>query len=186
MQLFEFVMILVSIILGLGVTEVLSGLGRLLRVRSSVRWYWIHSVFQFGIFLGLFQMWWESWDYRLLAEITFPQSLVLVLGPISAFLIAHLLYPDKVQGVDLREYYFSQSALLWGLVVLSTVVGTFVKPFFFGATVIQPDNVSGFLTIPLATGLALSQSERFHAVAATTVLVILLLDTILPGYLIAG
>lgn len=186
MQLFEFVMILVSIILGLGVTEVLSGLGRLLRERSSVRWYWIHSVFQFGIFLGLFQMWWESWDYRLLTEITFPQSLVLVLGPISAFLIAHLLYPESVQDVDLREYYFAQCGLLWGLVALSTVIGTFVKPVAFGAVILQPDNVSGLLTIPLAVTLALSRSERTHAIAASTILVILVLDTILPGYLIAG
>ena len=186
MQLFEFVMILVSIILGLGLTELLAGLGRLLRVRSSVRWFWIHSFFQLGIFLALLQLWWESWDFRLLTEITFPQSLVLLLGPISAVLIAHLLYPESVRGVDLREYYFAQSGILWGLVVLSTVVGTFVKPFAFGVVILQPDNVSGLLTIPLGVVLALSRSERVHAIAASAILVILVLDTILPGYLIAS
>ena len=186
MQLFEFVMILVSIILGLGVTEILAGLGRLLRMRSSVRWFWIHSLFQLGIFLALLQIWWESWDFRLLSEITFPQSLVLLLGPIAVFLIAHLLYPDSAADTDLREYYFAQSRLLWSFVVFSTIVGTFMKPIAFGVVVLQPDNVSGLLTIPLGVILAISRSERVHAIAASTILVVLVLDTILPGYLIAG
>ena len=186
MQLFEFEMILVSIILGLGVTEVLAGLGRMLRARKSVRWYWIHSLFQLGIFLALLQLWWESWDLRLLAEITFLQSLVLLMGPISVFLIAHLLYPESVRDADLREYYFEQRGLLWGLVAASTFVGTFVKPVVFGAVILQPDNISGLLTIPLAATLAISRSARVHAIAASTILVVLVLDTILPGYLIAG
>ena len=44
MQLFEFLMVLVSIIVGLGVAELLTGLARLLRARKSVRFYWVHAL----------------------------------------------------------------------------------------------------------------------------------------------
>lgn len=185
MQLFEFLMILMSIIIGLGIAEILSGAGRLLRARDTVRFYWIHSLFQVGIFLALLQLWWESWDLRLLPEITYLQTCVLLLGPISIFLIAFLLYPDPVQHADVRAYYYRQSPILWGLVAACTVVGTFVKPVAFDADVFQLDNLSGWLTIPLAVVLAASKSARVHALAASMILAILVLDTILPGYFIA-
>jgi hypothetical protein len=41
MGLFEFLMILVSVVIGLGLTETLSGLGRLLRSRETVRFHWL-------------------------------------------------------------------------------------------------------------------------------------------------
>jgi len=39
MSAFDYLSVLISIILGLGIAQVLSGFGRLLNVRSRVRWY---------------------------------------------------------------------------------------------------------------------------------------------------
>ncbi|NIP81022.1 MAG: hypothetical protein GWM90_18120, partial [Gemmatimonadetes bacterium] len=177
MELFEFLMILVSIIIGLGVTEVLSGAARLLRARDGVRPYWIHVLLQVGVFLALIQNWWESWDLRLLPELSYVQACVLLLGPIILFLMAHLLYPDPVPGADLRAYYYRQSPILWGLVVAGTAVGTFLKPVVFDWPVLYPSNLSGLVTIPFALVLASSRSPRLHAVLATAILLILVLDT---------
>ena len=55
MGLFEFVMLLVSIIIGLGLTEILTGAANLVRARETVRFYWIHILFQFGVFFALLQ-----------------------------------------------------------------------------------------------------------------------------------
>ena len=186
MELFEFLMILISIIIGLGVTEVLSGAARLLRSRDSVRFYWIHVLFQVGIFLALLQIWWESWDLRLLPEITYPQTCVLLLGPILLFLIAYLLFPDPVKSADLRAYYFRQSPLLWGFVAAGTATGTFLKPLSFHVEVLQADNVSGLLSLPLSIVLVATRKEKVHAVLASVILGVLILDTALPGYLISG
>jgi len=186
MQLFEFLMILVSVIIGLGVTEVLSGTARLLRARDSIRFYWIQSVFQVGIFLALLQGWWESWDLRLLPEVSYLQACVLLLGPILSFMIAFLLYPDPVRGADLREYYYRQSPILWGLVAAGTFVGTFVKPMVFGWPIFEPGNLSGLLTIPFAAALTSTRRPAVHAVLASSILLILILDTVVHGYLITG
>lgn len=186
MQLFEFLMVLVSIIIGLGVTEVLSGAARLIRVRESVRWYWVHIVLQVGVFLALIQHWWESWGLRTLPEVTYVQALVLLLGPINLFLIAFLLFPDPVRDSDLRAYYYRQSPILWGIVALDTAIGTFLRPAVFGWAIIEPGNLSGFLTIPFALILAATRRPRLHAAFATAILVILVLDTVLPRSLISG
>ena len=53
MELFEFLMVLVSIIIGLGVAEVLTGVARELRYRKSVQHDWLHAVLVIGIFLAL-------------------------------------------------------------------------------------------------------------------------------------
>ena len=185
MELFEFLMILISIIIGLGVAEVLSGAARLLRSRDSVRFYWIHVLFQVGIFLALLQVWWESWDLRLLPEITYLQTCMLLLGLIVLFLIAYLLFPDPVPSADLKAYYYRQAPLLWGFVAAGTVTGTFLKPLSFHMDVLQIDNISGLLTIPLAIVLASSGKNRVHAVLASVILGVLILDTVLPR-LIAG
>jgi hypothetical protein len=184
-ELFGFLMVLISIIIGLGVTEVLSGVARLLRARDTVRFYWIHELFVVGVFLALLQLWWESWDLRALPEVTYLQACVLLLGPILLFLIAYLLFPDPVEGAELRTYYFEQSPYLWGFVVGGTVAGTFLKPMSLHVEVLQPDNLSGLLTIPLAILLARSKSGKVHAILASAILAILVLDTVLPNYLIA-
>jgi len=186
MQLFEFLMILVSIIIGLGVTEVLSGAARLLRARDSVRFYFIHPLFQLGIFLALLQNWWESWDLRTLPEITYLQACVLLLGPITSFMIAFLLFPDPVKGADLREYYYRQAPILWGLVAAGTFIGTFVKPLVFHSPVFEPGNLSGLLTMPFAITIASTRRPAVHTVLATAILGILILDTALPQFIISG
>jgi hypothetical protein len=185
MEIFGFLMILISIIIGLGVTEVLSGVGRLLRARDTIRFYWIHELFVAGVFLALLQLWWESWDLRGLPELTYLQACVLILGPILLFLIAYLLFPDPVADAELRTYYFEQSPYLWGFVVAGTVVGTFLKPMSLHVDVLQPDNLSGLLTIPLAIVLARSKSGKVHAILASAILAILVLDTVLSNFWIA-
>jgi len=53
MSLFEFLMVLVSIIIGLGVAEVLTGIARQFRTRGSTQRYWVHSILVAVIFFAL-------------------------------------------------------------------------------------------------------------------------------------
>ena len=64
MSLFEFLMVLVSIIIGLGIVEILTGIARQIRCRESIQGYWIHSVLVAIVFFALLQQWWEIWGVR--------------------------------------------------------------------------------------------------------------------------
>ena len=163
MGLFEFLMILVSVVIGLGITEILTGWANLLRAREGVRFYWIHTLFQFGVFFALLQQWWERWERAGVGEITFVAVLTVLTPPVILFLIAHLLFPARAENAGLEEYYYRQAPLLWSLVIAGTVVGTFVSPLVFGYQILHPANLSGIPMVVICVILASTQSRRTHA-----------------------
>jgi hypothetical protein len=181
MGLFEFLMVLVSVVIGLGITEILTGWANLLRARERVRFYWIHVGFQFGVFFALLQQWWEFWDLAQLGEISFVAVLTVLAPPIVLYLIAHLLFPLSPENVDLEEYYYSQSPLLWGLVIAGTVEGTFVHPLVFGYPVLHLANISGIPMTILCVFLAVSKNRRIHAVLGPIIILTVVLDTVLAN-----
>jgi hypothetical protein len=181
MGLFEFLMILISVVIGLGLTEILSGVANLLRARESVRFHWLHGLFQFGVFFALLQQWWESWDWVGLEEITFLAVLTIVASPVLLFLIAHLLYPSPSENADLKSYYLQQSPLLWGFVIAGTLVGNVLRPWVWGYPVLEPSNLAGVPTVAICVGLALSKDLRVHSVLAPIICLILIIDTLLFG-----
>ncbi|UCC23935.1 MAG: hypothetical protein JSU98_09365 [Gemmatimonadales bacterium] len=181
MQLFEFLMVLISVVIGLGLTEILSGVANLLRARQTVRVHWIHALFVFGIFFALLQQWWESWDMVGLESIGFPVVLALLAPSVILFLIAHLIFPARTHDVDLEAYYYQQAPLLWGLVILGTLEGTFVLPLMVGDRILEPANISGIPLVILSAALVVSKSPRVHSVVAPLILVMVVLDTILAN-----
>ncbi len=181
MGLFEFVMILASVVIGLGVTEILTGWANLLRARAAVRFYWIHILLQVGVFFALLQQWWEFWDFAEVGEISFLAVLTVLAPSIFLYLIAHLLFPTRATDADLEAYYFDQSPVLWGLAIGGSLVGTFLPPLIFGYAILHPANVAGLPIIAMSAVLAVSKSRRVHGVLAPVVVVVLVLDTVLAN-----
>ena len=181
MGLFEFLMVLVSVVIGLGITEILTGWANLLRARDGVRFYWIHVAFQFGVFFALLQQWWEFWDLAGVGEISFVAVLTVLTPPIFLFLIAHLLFPVRSEDVDLEEYYYRHAPLLWGLVIVGTLQGTFVHPLVFDYPVFHLANISGIPMMALCVFLAVSKNRRVHAVLGPIVFLTVVLDTVLAN-----
>lgn len=179
MGLFEFLMVLVSVVIGLGLTEILTGWANLLRAREGVRFYWIHVLLQFGVFFALLQQWWEFWEMEGVGEISFLAVLVVLTPSVFLFLIAHLLFPAEAAGTDLGEYYFRQSPLIWILVLFVGLGGTFLKPLVFGFPVFHMANLSGIPTMAFCVILAVSSHRRVHAVLGPVIILMVLLDTIL-------
>jgi len=143
-------MVLVSVIIGLGLTEIPTGAANLLRARETVRFHWIHV-------------------------------LMLLATPVFLFLIAHLLYPPQSEDSVLREYYYRQSPLLWGLVVAGTFEGTFLQPLVLGGPIFEIANVSGIPMVAVCFVLAMSRNVRVHSVLAPLVLFMVILDTVLAN-----
>ena len=177
MPLFEFLMILISVVIGLALSEVLTGAASLLRVRDTVRFYWIHVVFQFGIFFSLLQQWWESWDIVNIDEIDLWSAILLLFPSIVLFLIAHLLFPRRAEHVDLESYYFKQAPILWGLVIFGTVIGTFMLPAVEDESILIWSNISGLPMIAVCVVLATSDRRLTHSILVPIVMILVILDT---------
>ena len=177
MGLFEFLMILVSVIIGLAMSEILVGVANLLRERSTVRFHWLHLLFQAGVFFALIQQWWESWNLSSVSSVRFTEVLLLLLSPVALFLLAHLLYPRPVANANLEAYYYRQASILWSLVLAGTVLGSIITPLLRGDPLLEASNWPSLPVIGISVVLLLTKKPLVHMVLAPAVMLSVVLDT---------
>ena len=176
MSLFEFLMVLVSIIIGLGIAEILTGVARLIRCRDSIRGYWVHSVIVTAVFFGLLQQWWEIWGLRDTSEWTFLGLIMMLTGPVGLFIFAHLLFPEPMRGANIREYYYGITRPIWCLAAVTAILATSFRPLIFGSELLSPDNVTSFVLIVGFIVLAISRHPVLHAILVPVFLLLVLVD----------
>jgi hypothetical protein len=64
MGAFEYLSVLISIILALGMTRVLGGVGEMLQAGSRRHIYWVHAIWIVNLFLYLVVAWWIFYRWR--------------------------------------------------------------------------------------------------------------------------
>ena len=119
-SLFEILAVIVSVIVGLGLTRILQGVARMLEARARVRAYWVHLVFTGIVFLGHLLFWWLFWSSRQVEAWSFFPFLFLLLQPILLYLLADLCFPDFPDAgtIDFRNSYYRDHRWFFGLFAL--------------------------------------------------------------------
>jgi hypothetical protein len=184
MSLFEFLMILLSIIVGLGLAEVLTGIAGILREGRQAEFRWIHSAMIMTVFVALLQVFWESWGLQGQETWTFPGMVLMLALPVILFLVAHLLFPADYPQPDLGEYYFARSRLIWSLALAGTVIGNAFRPVAFGMPLLVVDNASSVVSVISCVILIATKQRAVHYVLATLAPITILLDTLAISYVI--
>jgi hypothetical protein len=160
--LFEFLMVLLSLIIGLGITELLNGVALSIRNKKTISLYWIHSLFVVIVFLALVQQWWEIWNLRDIQSWTFPGFLMMLGGPIGLYLIAHLLFPEPIEGLNFRTYYYEESLPILVLAILTVLVSSAFRPLVFGENIFSVDNLSSFALPVMFAAMAMTESLSLY------------------------
>lgn len=179
MSLFEFLMVLVSMIVGLGVAEILTGIARLIRRRNFQQGYWLHWCGIALVFVALLQNWWELWDLSTVAVWSFPALALMLISPASLYLIAHLIFPDPDQDIAIEVYYHGQMRPIWWLGVVTALASTAFRPLAFGAELLSMDNSASVLLVLGFVALAVSDNRRLHAVLVPLFLLFLVIDVMI-------
>ena len=176
MSIFEFVMVLVSIIIGLGIAEILTGIAGLIRGRSTTRVYWLHSVLVVAVFLALIQQWWEIWSLNAETSWTIFGLLMMLSGPVVLFLVAHLLFPQPIHNTKLRDYYYSELKPAWLLICIAVVLGTSFRPLIFGDDLITGENATSLMVLVGCGILFVSNRPVLHAIINPALAVSVIVD----------
>ena len=177
MNLFEFLVILLSLIVGLGIAEILSGIARSLKRSTSLEISWTHGAATLAVFIGLLQTFWESWGLRTLETWTFPAMLLMLGSPICLYLVAYILFPEQDELVGLNEYYFDRARLIWPLAGATVIIGTLFRPVAFGDSLWVIDNASAIPILAVCAVLTLTHKKIIHHILVPVVLASVLLDT---------
>ena len=174
MSSFEFLSVLISVVVGLGMANLLTGIGRLLHRRESVQVSIPFVAWTAFVFFYMIIYWWtvvfgwQDWpDWNLLYFV-----FVLTYG-IILYLLSVILFPTDMPGgwdphsslMSMRHWFFGTFLAL----ILIEVTDSYLKghlsefstPYFL------------LLTIWLISGIAswFSEKKRIHTVASLMVLV---------------
>jgi hypothetical protein len=128
MRPFDFVAVFYSVVLGVAVAQLMTGVGRLVEERRRVRNYWVHSVWILALLLCDADNWWSLWAVRDVASWRLVSFLLLIVLTTFVFLMTVLLFPrppEPGETIDLREHYYENSSIFlranagaWGAALL--------------------------------------------------------------------
>lgn len=124
MDEFGYLSVLLSIIIGLAVTQILQGFRERMLSHAQIKQFWPTRLWAATLLLACAQMWWTMFDLRNRHDWEFNQFLVLLAQTIVLYLAAALVFPDFPRDVvvDLREHYFAQRKRFFGLLLAAVVV----------------------------------------------------------------
>jgi len=130
MGVFEYIGVLISVIMGLGVTHLATGATKLIQHREQVRFYLPHMLWTANILIFILLIWWGMFTWSGHDEWYAYEYLFITSYAIVSFFLAAMLYPwDMAKDIDVREYFFKNrvwffSALLiaWWIDIAETLV----------------------------------------------------------------
>jgi len=172
---FSYLSVLLSIIIGLGMTQVLTACGRLIRHRDRVRAYWLPILWAIVLLVIYVQVWWSMFGLRAETTWTFVGFLIVLAQTAALYLTAALVLPEDVgdAGVDLRAHYDRQRVWFFA-VFLATLVISVVKDVILSGRLPHPLNLgfhAGFATVSMiAIATPRRRVQEVIGVACATVI----------------
>lgn len=164
MDEFNYLSVLISIILGLGITQLLTGLGRLINGRAQVRWYWPTVAWAGFLLVIHIQTWWAMFGLRGHSDWNFLAFLVVLLQPILLYLLSALIFPDMTgqETVDLRANYYAHAGWFFGL-SMTVVAISLLKDVILNGSLPEPLNTAIQVAFFILGGVAaVTRREWFH------------------------
>ena len=165
---FAHLSVLISIVLGLGLTNLLMGMARIVQMRAQVRIYWPTLVWAFTLLLVFVQTWWTMFGLRNVATWTFQAFAVTLMQPILLFFLSALALPDfdRDESLDLRANYFAQTYWFFGILLALVFVSMLRNVLVVGHLQHQTDFIYHLIFVVGAAGGILLPNETFHKILA--------------------
>lgn len=167
MDAFSYLSVLLSIILGLGITHLLTAVGRLVRERGHIRFYWPSLLWAFTLLLGATQMWWAMFDLREVPDWRFGGFFLVITQSITFYLAAALVIPEHAEGpTDLRQHYFEQAPWFFAAVVATFSLSMLKDILLLGRLPGGVNAGSHFFVIAICAGALFTGNDRYHRFVA--------------------
>jgi hypothetical protein len=165
MSRFEYLSVLLSVVVGFAISEILSGWGSLIRRRAQLRPYWLLTSWSVLALVVMILFWWSAWDYHTTSSWTFFSFLAVLSAALTFVILAFVLTPTVSEDStpDLRDYYFRNRTWIFGLWALVLVQVAAVDVIVARLPLWHVANAIRALGFAVAVALMRSQAERVHA-----------------------
>jgi len=118
MGMFEYVIVLTGVVIGLALTHLMQGVARIIEQPERVRVWWVHLGWVGYMFVNAVFWWWWEFRLRLIASWTF-QLYAFVLGyAFLIYLICAVLVPSEAAGIQgYKEYFIARRRWFFGMLI---------------------------------------------------------------------
>lgn len=178
MEPFEYLSVMNSVVLGLGISHLLADAARLIQGRAQVRFYWVTLVWAFILLLQHLQMWWILFDYRDLGQWSFFTFLLTLLPSMLLYTSTALVLPEfnVGEGIDLRAHYYKIHRWFFPLVTAAVLLISVRVTLVRGFPVLYSGNYIRVPAMAFFIVAALVRAPRYHALVAVVALALYLLN----------
>ena len=163
---------LISVIVGLGLSHLLTSAARLIQRRRRIRLYPPTLLWMGTLFIVQIQIWWVSFHMRTELEWDFFSFLFSLAIPVIGYLLCYLVVP-ALDGdmVDLRTSYHENRVWFFGLAAAAFVV-SFGSDLMANGIPLDMNTAFRVVFILLALVAILVRREWYHVFNAITGLVL--------------
>lgn len=147
---FEYASVVVSIILALGIADILRFIVDTFREPGGRRIFWVHVLWIIVLFQLHVEFWWRMWSFRDLITVGSGLGLVL-LGPAVLFAATRTLLPTDDSDTDLKALFFRRKTLFFVLLALLNIWALAFSPW-------SVEGMSGENTIVVLGGFAMAMT----------------------------
>jgi hypothetical protein len=175
MSPFEYVIVLFSIIIGLGITRVLTGIAQLIRQEQHVKVFWPYLIWIGLVFIMHIHEWWITYQLKSTVAWKLPAFLFILLYPILLFILANLLFPNSWEknNRDMRQFYFIIYQKFFGCAILLVILAVLQNVFLSGLPL--SEQVVHFIVLVTLMGMVISKPRSILAHTAVAAFLLLLL-----------
>jgi hypothetical protein len=125
MQMFEYVIVLISIVIGLALTHLMQGIAGLIHHPKRARVWWVHLVWVSYMFLSIVFWWWWEFQLQHIETWTFSIYLFVIFYAFYLYLICAMLFPRDLEGYDgYQDYFLARRGWFFGLLLGWSVIDT--------------------------------------------------------------
>jgi hypothetical protein len=118
MHMFEYVIVLISIVIGLALTHLMQGIAGLIQNPSRARIWWVHLVWVGYMILSIVFWWWWEFQLQNIAAWTFPIYLFVIFYAFYLYLVCAVLCPLRLEGYEgYKDYFLARRRWFFGLLI---------------------------------------------------------------------
>jgi hypothetical protein len=164
MDAFGYLSVLLSIILGLAITQVLQGFRGLMLARTRVHAYWPCIAWAVLLLVIDVQVWWAMYDLRFREAWSFVGFAAVLAQTVPLYLLAGLVLPDTgIEGqVDLRTHYYANHRWFFTILGLLLVTSITKQLVLFGNLPAPLDLGVQVIFLVVAVIAAWTSREWYH------------------------
>lgn len=174
---------MVSVILGLGITQLLAGVGNFVQIRRRVRFYWLHAIWVLLLVVLHLHVWWSFWVLRGVQDWNYGIFTYVLIGPAALVIASHVVMPELIDGrIEVEAYYYDTARVFFGLLLLVAVWAMFLEPMTGVRQFARPFRVTQLTGAALFFACAVSRNKRLHTAVAIVIAVMVSVTIALTRY----